>query len=1330
MPPSNGGQSRLFNFYRTLSKLHEVTLLTSTHIGVDEEQVHHGTGFVERRIPKDDYFIQEYSRLDQYSSGGDLSGPAIAACSTFPTRLHQAYLEEYEKADLIIHDSPFTFEYDIFAGLDNKLRVYNAYNCETQLYSQLHPAADSKKIHDLVRRAESKILTSADLVFYCNEGDLSAFREMLPDKDFAVAYVPNGMQTLAPIKPTVKQSSKRFRTVFMGSGHPPNAHAAHFIADKLAPALPDIDFDIIGSCLPEGHYPSNVHRYGLVSDDIKQQVLDSADLALNPMAAGSGSNVKVLDYLSHGLPVLSTIFGMRGIEAEAGRDFLEARQDEFAEVLLSAVTHPNLLTEIAENGKKLASTLYTWDVIAANASLAIEELAISKSKCSHQYVLAINDYDSFSGFGGGGTRTRGLYAAVEEWAPVVFLSFADDGRLQARQQSSNITVINVPKSQEHLAELITVNSQYHVSADDIIASRHCLQNSYISVIYRVLRKNARCVVIEHCYMVALPESWGDRFVHSSQNNETELKRRSLEGHPLKGVLLRDVECLERLAVEASAATIAVSLEDAESLVKGKRTSGQIIVVRNGAAVPSSGEAVEQAKSRLIGQIGSRSVVFLGSAHMPNVEAGHFITEQLAQQCPEVKFHILGSVCSAITKVPRNVTLWGIVDDEIKSAIMQSCALAINPMLTGSGSNVKLADYIGNGLYVVTTEFGHRGYPASVQHHLSIATIDSFSGAIEHALAQPALQASNARSERIDLFLRELSMEGLAERFVKTLQGLESKKKRVLYVTYRYVSPAMGGAEINLEKFVSALGYSDQFEVDVIAPEVSSIHNRWRFNEHYAFESEQGAPVDIPNVRFARFPLDFASENDTLIHLRDIWKAQPRFERVVSEQLASSYIESGLSWGWGYPEAATDLPSRWAFSECGVHLQVPARVVIEGYTPDVIIITTFNNDGMIGVPHQFNGKITLDFDAPAGEIVLETSTKNYFSDPRPLGFHVSRVLIGGLAIDLGASVLSQRYLSEAPALSAFRILDKASELTRTHNNASLTHSRGPWSAAMERFIGQHIADYDLVISNNNVFRPAVFAMAEAKRQGVPSILIPHAHLDDDFYHFPDWLQSARDASLVLAVPKVACEFLAEKGCNVRYMPAGCDTEEQFSESDVVAFRHVYSGKRPFLLVLGRKAGAKGYRKVIAAVDKVNRNGIELDAVLIGPDDDGQPITTPYVSYLGRQPREVVRGALKSCLALCNMSSSESFGIVLLEAWLAGKPVIANKDCVAFHDMAINNVNALLVNDEDLAYAITSIVNKPEICQSLAVEGRRVAAQFEWNKVCNEFVDICTELTTFT
>jgi glycosyltransferase involved in cell wall biosynthesis len=1331
-PPSNGGQSRLFNFYKSLSRYQKITLLTSTHLSVDEERVYHGVNFVERRIPKDHYFAEQWGLLEPYSSGGDLSAPALVAASRFATLLHQAYLDEYDDADVIIHDSPFTEGYDLFKGIDSKVRVYNAYNCEAQLYRMLHPGEKSKPIQDLICQSEKTLLASADLVLYCSESDLTAFREFAPNAKFAAHFAPNGMSLQPASKAATHEKGARQHAVFMGSGHPPNVSAARFIVEELAPRLPDVCFQIIGTCLPEGRYPSNVIRLGTVSEEKKLELLQSAALALNPMSDGSGSNVKVLDYFSHSLPVLSTPFGMRGIDAEPDRDFIETTLDEFSLVLKSIWSDRERLRSIGKAGQRLAAEHYTWDAIAKGAGDKIAELCKAKSLAHpDRYVLVLNDYDSFASVGGGSTRTRGLYAAVAEWNQVVFVCFSSKGELATRRHADGILVITVPKSQAHEKELHRINSSFHIACDDIVSCQYCLQEDLLGTVYRALRKNARAIVVEHCYLAPLPLDYGDRFVYSSQNIEAKLKAQLLQWHPLRKELMATVEHIERQAVECAAAIVAVSDEDALGLLRGKRTAGPTIVVRNGADVPPPGELLAPELAKLRKEIYQRSVLFLGSAHMPNVESANIIVDRIAPACPDIEFHLIGSVCNTLhAPIPTNVRLWGILDENAKCAVMQSCSIAINPMVSGGGSNIKLADYIGNGLFVVTTEFGQRGYPASINSHIAVAAIEDFPRAIKDALSRADWLAPEVREARQLFFREQLSMKSLGGGFVALLNDLESPTKRVLFVTYRYTAPAMGGAESMIEHLIGALGSDGGFTVDVVAPEVSHIENHWRFHEDYQFDTNTGVFINFRNVRFARFPVTKQGKGKIAERLEDAWRVQPFFERTVSQLVEAGYEDSGLTWGWGYPESGVESTNRWAMASCGLHVAGQGLVAIKGTAPFPAFVTIRDNQQAVLASAAVDGEFWLEFTVEySGTIELETSVSQMAAtyDPRPLAFFVTDLRLAGVTIDLGLPTLIERALQTQGAARIFETLHEAAENTRSSLNVRLTDGRGPWSDGLERYIAENAARYDLVITHNNVFRPAIVAIEEAKRNGVPVILIPHAHLDDDYYHFPDLLESARNADLVLAAPNAACDFFAARGCNVQYLPAGVDTTEVFSGGDVNAFRRVWPLEKPFVLVLGRKAGAKAYRKVISAAEGINQAGGEMHVVLIGPDDDGIPVDSAYATYLGRQPREVVRGALKACLAVVSMSVSESFGIVLLEAWLAGRPVIVNKACAAFHDLAAEGESAMMVDDTMLKDAIIRLRDDPALAHSLAENGRQIAQRYDWAAITRRFVNICAEMT---
>ena len=95
--------------------------------------------------------------------------------------------------------------------------------------------------------------------------------------------------------------------------------------------------------------------------------------------------------------------------------------------------------------------------------------------------------------------------------------------------------------------------------------------------------------------------------------------------------------------------------------------------------------------------------------------------------------------------------------------------------------------------------------------------------------------------------------------------------------------------------------------------------------------------------------------------------------------------------------------------------------------------------------------------------------------------------------------------------------------------------------MEAFIRDHVASYDLIVACDNGFRPAVFAIDEARRQDVPSVLISHADLEDGLYHFPDLRLSEAQAGLVLVESARTVEFLRGNGCNAIQVLACCDTD---------------------------------------------------------------------------------------------------------------------------------------------------------------------------------------------
>ena len=171
--------------------------------------------------------------------------------------------------------------------------------------------------------------------------------------------------------------------LFVGSWHGPNIEAAkHFL--KIANDFPDVHFFIIGSvglAVQDQKVPDNVTLFGELEKQEKQIVMSISDVALNPMVSGSGSNLKVFDYFAHGIPVISTPFGMRGLKVRAMTHFIESDLESFS-INLSRfyALYESRYSGMRKESRDFVKKYYSWDVIAKTFYQNLKSIEIKKSK--------------------------------------------------------------------------------------------------------------------------------------------------------------------------------------------------------------------------------------------------------------------------------------------------------------------------------------------------------------------------------------------------------------------------------------------------------------------------------------------------------------------------------------------------------------------------------------------------------------------------------------------------------------------------------------------------------------------------------------------------------------------------------------------------------------------------------------------------------------------------------------------------------------------------------------------------------------------------------------
>ena len=93
-------------------------------------------------------------------------------------------------------------------------------------------------------------------------------------------------------------------------------------------------------------------------------VTNSADIAVVPLRIGGGMRVKLLDFLSRGLPTIATSVGGEGVPSVyKGRATfrLADTPEEFVEQLVALCRSDVDRRELAEAGREMIVARFSWD---------------------------------------------------------------------------------------------------------------------------------------------------------------------------------------------------------------------------------------------------------------------------------------------------------------------------------------------------------------------------------------------------------------------------------------------------------------------------------------------------------------------------------------------------------------------------------------------------------------------------------------------------------------------------------------------------------------------------------------------------------------------------------------------------------------------------------------------------------------------------------------------------------------------------------------------------------------------------------------------------------
>ena len=199
-------------------------------------------------------------------------------------------------------------------------------------------------------------------------------------------------------------------------------------------------------------------------------------------------------------------------------------------------------------------------------------------------------------------------------------------------------------------------------------------------------------------------------------------------------------------------------------------------------------------------------------------------------------------------------------------------------------------------------------------------------------------------------------------------------------------------------------------------------------------------------------------------------------------------------------------------------------------------------------------------------------------------------------------------------------------------------------------------------------------------------------------------------------------------NYKIIPNGIDLDHFTTKA--APWPEYQDGKINILFV-GRLEKRKGLRYLLEAFSRLKWDLPDIRLLVVGPGSPdkeshsilgGRGLTD--VVFTGSVPYKDLPRYYASADIFCSPATgAESFGIVLLEAMAAGKPVVAS-DIEGYAGIVTHGQECLLFPRKDieaLAQALGTLIRDPQLREKLGSQGRQTVKQYRWDRVAAQVED---------